>query len=215
MIKLVITEGQYKSIVESSDISNQLEFRDESYGYYGGQSNMYLYAQFLGDTVGYIDYSIYENKPHINMIKVEKEYRGRGIGEALINKLAAEFGYTNIIWGNVTSSGLRLQQKMDNIYGYDRNKIVSNHLPKDIIDKFKSISKNIYNFVKDYYHFGNKVWSQMEKYNEVDNEIDGQDPNDLADIVRWIEGAKENKNHPEEEVPYYIEEDLKNIRIEI
>lgn len=206
-MKLRILKETYDNIM------NQLSFEESSYNYHHGQVDILLKAFFNNNQVGYLDYSLFEGKPYINMIKVHEDYRKMGVGEKLIMRLADVYGYKNIEWGYKTAGGLALQQKIDRIYGYNRvsEEDKSKHLPKEFLNKFKDVSPNVYSFVKDYYSIGNNVWSQMDKYNEKNYEIDGYDPNDLADIVRWIDGAKQNKNHPNDEVPYPIEQDIKRI----
>lgn len=210
-MKIKILKETYDNIL------NQVDFEETSYGAHHGQTDILVKA-FIGDEqVGYLDYSEFEGNPYINMIEVDPTYRKKGIGEKLIMRLADRYGYSNIDWGFKTEGGLALQQKMDKILGYgrqaDENK--SKHLNKDILNRFKSVSEDIYRFMRDYYTIGNKIWSQMDKYNETNYEIDGVDPNDLADIVRWIDGAKENKNHREEEVPYAILNDISNLGVTI
>ena len=212
-MKIKILQETYNNLIKEQTPID-IEFTSDVYGAHHGQTDHLLNAVVNENIVGYLDYSIFEDAPYINMIEVSKDARGQSIGVKLIQKLSEEYPYESIDWGTMTGDGVKLQMKMDKIYGFDRKaeESKSNHLPYEILEKIKGISKDIYNFMSDYYHQGNIVWHQMEKYNEdEDRTIGGYDANELADIVKWIEGAKLNTNHPQDDIPYYVTEMIEEI----
>lgn len=209
-MKLRILQETYNNILREN---NSIEFVQDSIGYAYGQHDLVWNAYHGDDLVGQLSYSDFENTPAVKMLTVVPKYRGRGIASKLMEKLVDEYGYRNIDLGMLTQDGAGLIKKLDKLYGFDREAELnrSKHWSPEIFNQIKAISTDVWNFMTDYYKTGNEVWQNLEKYNEKDHLIDGQDPNDLADIVRWIEGAKENDNNPKEAVPNYIEGLLEDI----
>ena len=194
MTKVILTEQQYKKFISEDSILNQLEFQQESEGYHNGQSDL-VWKAYLGDKIiGSLEYTVYEGTASVRMLSVNKNYRRQGIAAKLMEKLSDEFGYKNIDTGMMTIDGSALISTLDKLHSFDReaeaNK--SKHLSLSVLDRKNFNSKDVWQFMVDYYYHGNEVWSQIEKYNEHNNLINGNDPNDLTDIVRWIEGAKTN-----------------------
>ena len=60
----------------------KLTFSDESVGYQNGQHDMVLVAYLDGEMVGRLDYSIYDDIPHIKMLEVKKEFRRMGVNNS-------------------------------------------------------------------------------------------------------------------------------------
>lgn len=211
---LIINESIYSELteVDNPELLNNLKFDHESLNYRSGQQDMLLTASLNGDVIGYVDYAIYENKIYINMIKVSDEYKRQGVGKQLHIELAKQYGYDNIQRGHMTPEGFSLRKKIDKHFNWKQKEPISNQITKNI---FKMIKKktnvDVYNFMLDYYNDGNVVWQNKEKYNYKDFLIDGNDPNELSDIVRYIDGAKENVNRSTDEVPEYITSDLKKL----
>jgi hypothetical protein len=88
--------------------SPELSFRVEMRGYQHGQSDQTLSAFRDGQYVGHIDYSDYENEPHVQMIEVPKDLRRQGIGTALVQRLQAEYPGVEIDMGGLTDDGSKL-----------------------------------------------------------------------------------------------------------
>jgi GNAT superfamily N-acetyltransferase len=104
---------------------------DFHYNYRGNGHASYWAYDLQKNYMGYIDFSEY-NSPYnkeydclIEMVEVVKEYKGLGIGKALIRRLAQDFPYTRINWGWVTEDGHVLKKAMDKEFefyikrGYD------------------------------------------------------------------------------------------------
>lgn len=89
----------------------ELKFQNDSTGAYAGQVNLKVTAKDSdGHRVGYLDYSYYDGKLHINMIHVEPEHRRKGIGLKLYKTMVAENPDTAIKWGMMTPEGFALRQ---------------------------------------------------------------------------------------------------------
>ena len=84
---------------------------EELTGYHDGQSDMVVYARNpkTNQLLGYVQYSDYDGKAHIDMIAVREELRGQGIGKRMISRVQA--GYrTPINWGGTTPDGTALKR---------------------------------------------------------------------------------------------------------
>jgi hypothetical protein len=94
-----------------------LTFHDEHRNHHHGQSDQTLRA-FVGDRcVGWIDYSVYQGEPSVQMIEVVDQRRG--YGSALIRKLQSMFPDTEIDMGMLTDDGMKLIGGMPHIIVHD------------------------------------------------------------------------------------------------
>lgn len=81
------------------------EYSETMRDYHSGQSYMTAYAKLDGETVGWCDYSIYDNKVYIDMLEVDKEYQRKGIATGLMNFIKKENEGKKIIPGMATDDG--------------------------------------------------------------------------------------------------------------
>ena len=102
----------------------KIEFYDESIGYQSGQTDMRLNAKINGKTVGYLDYTIYNDEVSVKYIQGSKQHKG--IGKALALKLQALFPKTEIEWGMLTGHGSRLMKSIKSKLYVDRKRL--NHI---------------------------------------------------------------------------------------
>jgi hypothetical protein len=93
---------------ESLDITLRIESR----GHHRGQSDLAIAAYDGSNKIGWIDYSVYEEQPSIQMIEINNSYRRRGIAKMMLIRLQKEYPDTEIDWGMLTSDGERLYQSM-------------------------------------------------------------------------------------------------------
>ena len=91
--------------------SESISYKDTSRGAYSGQIDMTLSAFDNGVEIGYIDYSVYQGEPHVQMIKVKD--RRKGYGRALIKKLQSMFPGIEIDFGSLTTDGAALINSLD------------------------------------------------------------------------------------------------------
>lgn len=102
-------------------------FREECYGYSGGQTDCSILAYDGNTVVGKLDISYYKNygrkEAYIKMVEVNPEYRGKGIGKELIRNLAQSIPYDAIDWGGTTEDGAKLKAIMDKEFGTSYQKI--------------------------------------------------------------------------------------------
>ena len=87
-----------------------LKFRDEVTGAHHGQTDHQITAFDSDEFVGYLTYSIYQGRVHVNMIEVPEESRSVGYGKAIVKELIDKYGYGNINWGYASQDGERLMK---------------------------------------------------------------------------------------------------------
>lgn len=80
-------------------------------GHHNGQTDMRMSALSDAGTLGYIDYSIYQGVPHINMIQVHQ--KRQGIGTELVKELQRDFPGVEIQWGSMSEAGSALYNSLE------------------------------------------------------------------------------------------------------
>lgn len=98
-----------KKLFELSDIT----FKEEVLGYHSGQLDIKLSAVKNNQELGYINYSEYLKKPHINYIEVY--HQKQGIGQRLVKQLQMKYPNEEIEWGMTTSEGEALRKSLPTI----------------------------------------------------------------------------------------------------
>lgn len=83
-----------------------------STGAYSGQVDMRKEFAIGNEVVGYVDYSIYDNEPSIQMIYVNPDYRSRGIATKLMQSIKNDFNDSPINLGMTTPDGTKLFSKI-------------------------------------------------------------------------------------------------------
>lgn len=61
-----------------------------------------------GKTLAYLDFSDFENEPHVQFIWVDPAQRGNGLGAALVRHLQSLYPDTEIDFGGLTDDGVKL-----------------------------------------------------------------------------------------------------------
>lgn len=82
-----------------------LEIKEVHLDSYSGQHNLSLRAHLGGEVVGFLDYSVFRGKAHIDLVEVSPEHRRSGIARDLVDRLYRQFGRRGVEWGWVTESG--------------------------------------------------------------------------------------------------------------
>ena len=79
-----------------------------------GQSDGYIPAYNKnGKKIGFVDFTDYDGKVEVRMIKVDEKYRGQGIAKALLSKLEKEFPDSKLVWSVDTKDGESLKLSYD------------------------------------------------------------------------------------------------------
>jgi hypothetical protein len=97
----------YEIICEST---RDLTFRREHQGSHHGQHDYRLLALLDGQVVADLEYVVYEAKPSIQMINVER--KRNGIATAMLRHLQNMFPDTEIDWGFTTDEGTALYNSL-------------------------------------------------------------------------------------------------------
>lgn len=129
IVRRLINEGRYFETNESQQPeSNHLEpqpasrseepqkepesidILDEALDTHNGQIDMLMQAVQGELTIGTIQYSIFEGRPHIAMIEVLEDYRRQGIATQMLRYLQDQYPNEEIVWGYLTEDGSALYQ---------------------------------------------------------------------------------------------------------
>lgn len=102
------------------------DFTNEVTSIHSGQVDSRLSLIYDNETVGYVDYTIYEGMPSINMIEVFD--KGKKYGSRLIKKLQSMYPNQELEWGVTTEEGESLRKsmkykKLDTEYVDDFNRL--------------------------------------------------------------------------------------------
>jgi murein DD-endopeptidase MepM/ murein hydrolase activator NlpD/ribosomal protein S18 acetylase RimI-like enzyme len=75
---------------------------------YSGQVNMRSDYKMGDNVLGYVDWTIYNDKPSISYIEVDKDYRRQGIARKLLQDIQRQYPDTEIDFGMTTEDGTAL-----------------------------------------------------------------------------------------------------------
>ena len=115
-----ISSDDKKNVVtEESEIDENAEFKilEECTGSHHGQIDIIMTAYKGEIPVGYMQYSIFEDAPHINNIEVMPSQRRRGIATRLLQNLQGQYPTSEIVWGIMTDDGKALHDAIT--YSFD------------------------------------------------------------------------------------------------
>ncbi len=94
-----------EDIPEDIPIKKDLKFTETSRGSHHGQQDLTAYATIEGIVVGYVEYSIFQNEIHIEMIEVVEEQKRQGIATKLFHFIRLKNSGMKIIPGYSTEEG--------------------------------------------------------------------------------------------------------------
>lgn len=162
---------------------NTINYYDSVKDVYGEEKHKILTLEVDNQTVGYIEYSVYDDIPNIQYIKVKDEYRRKGYGKKLVEKLQSLYPDSEINFGMMTDDGSKLYKALD-------KDIIIN---KEYDKKIKHLEK-INNWLKKYGSIVNKDiddWSEedisyIRKYADIWQKYH----NKQQDIEDWLNNNK-------------------------
>jgi len=105
----LIQKGIAEDQTEDDNITVQNNVETSFRGGYGGT----LIAKTPERQVGYLNYSIYNDKPQIGMIFVAQDYRRRGVAMKMLKSLQELSPDEEIDWGITTDSGSNLRKSIN------------------------------------------------------------------------------------------------------
>ena len=149
--------------------SDELKIYTETTGYYDGQVDKIKYA-YLGKTfVGYLQYSVYEDEPYIQMIEVAEDYKRQGIATKLLKSLQNDYPKKSIHTGLQTDEGSKLFDKVSVV---KKNPVYTRYE-----NELKKIDKQIEEIDKkweDYYNSDMTTMTdkEVEELNKLDNSLE-------------------------------------------
>ena len=94
-------------------ITNEsVEMNDEVLDVYGNELQKKLTIYDNGELIGYTDYSVYDEKPYIQMIEVQPKYRRKGYASQMIKRIQRTYPDSEIDFGWTTDEGTKFIEKL-------------------------------------------------------------------------------------------------------
>lgn len=89
-----------------------LRFVDELTGYHSGQHDCILWAYVGDERVGYVKYSVYNDRPAVHYINTAANWRRKGIAKQLLLQLQSKYPHQEIELGMLTDDGAALADSL-------------------------------------------------------------------------------------------------------
>lgn len=163
---------------------NTVTIRTESLGNHHGQSDLLMIASINNINVGTLEFSIFNDEPYVNMIKVKDQYKRQGIGTMLIKELQRKFPETEIHMGMSTEEGSKFLESIPKKFTPNEhyNKLESEKI------KLQTKMDEISSFLdaSDPKTQRSEMLTKGEEWNNIRDRI--------YDIEQEIQGQKTGKN---------------------
>lgn len=152
IIQRLVNEGRYldvpgEQVQEPEPTADkpdkEIKILEEVTGAHHGQIDMVMTAYKGEESVGYLQYSLYEDLPHISLIETMPPYRRQGIATRLLQQLQAQYPEAEIEWGMLTDEGKALYDAIT----YSVENEDYNRTKDDLEDITTELSK--YEFILD------------------------------------------------------------------
>ncbi len=164
--KAAETTVETDSTETADEIDGEFRILDECVGAHHGQLDMVMTA-YKGETpVGFINYSIYEDVPHINMIEVMPSQRRQGIATRLLQNLQAQYPHTEIEWGMLTEDGKALYDAVT--YSFDSEDYAGVMAALDEVNRELSVYQGL---IDRGFELTDKQSDEMDYYEREQNKL--------------------------------------------
>lgn len=173
-------------------LNESIEIRDEVIDVYGEEFYKEMALIVDDKIVGCIQYTAYDDKPYIQMIKVAEDERRKGYGTKLIKALQKEYPNSEINFGMTTDDGTKLVNSLSfntkvNIE-YDK-KVKQAKKLKKWLDEFKEFTDKVYQQIDN-----NEPIAEKNRLYIVNNTDKWQKyKNKYEEILDWIRENKREK----------------------
>lgn len=173
-------------------LNESIEIRDEVIDVHGEEFYKEMALIVDDKIVGCIQYTVYDDKPYIQMIKVAEDERRKGYGTKLIKALQKEYPNSEIDFGMTTDDGTKLVNSLPfdtkvNIE-YDK-KVKQAKKLKKWLDEFKEFTDKVYQQIDN-----NEPIAEKNRLYIVNNTDKWQKyKNKYEEILNWIRENKREK----------------------
>lgn len=170
-------------------LNESLDFYTSVKDSYGDELYCRMTVSEDGKNIGYLDFSVYEDTPYIQMINVKEPYRRKGYATQMIKQLQKEYPNSEINFGMTTDDGTKLVNSLPfntkvNIE-YDK-KVKQAKKLKKWLDEFKEFTDKVYQQIDN-----NEPIAEKNRLYIVNNTDKWQKyKNKYEEILDWI---RENK----------------------
>ena len=173
-------------------LNESLDFYTSVKDSYGDELHCRMTVSEDGKNIGYLDFSVYEDTPYIQMINVKEPYRRKGYATQMIKQLQKEYPNSEINFGMTTDDGTKLV----------------NSLPFDTkvnieYDKKVKQAKKLKKWLDEFKEFTDKVYQQIDNNEPIDEKnrlyiVNNTDKwqkykNKYEEILDWIRENKREK----------------------
>jgi predicted GNAT family acetyltransferase len=164
--------------------NSSIKIRTESVGSHHGQSDLVMIASIDNNDIATLEFSVFNQEPYINMIKVKDSYRRQGIATKLMKELQREYPDTEIHMGMSTEDGTKLLQSLP-------SKFIPNERYNELLSEKNQLEvriKELQIFLDTYDPKTQKeeAINKGEEFNIISDR--------LYDIEKEMEGLKAGKN---------------------
>lgn len=158
-----------KSLLMEYEKGDLIKFKSETTGHHHGQTDIILIATDINDIqVGYIQYSIYNDIPAIQMISVNNKLQRMGIATILMKELQKQYPEIEIQLGNSTDDGTKFINSLPR--DYIKNKEYSELLSR--LEKLKNIEKKLISYIDN--NKGPFPLKNNDKISKISNKINDE-----------------------------------------
>lgn len=173
-------------------LNESLDFYTSVKDSYGDELHCRMTVSEDGKNIGYLDFSVYEDTPYIQMINVKEPYRRKGYATQMIKQLQKEYPNSEINFGMTTDDGTKLVNSLPfdtkvNIE-YDK-KVKQAKKLKKWLDEFKEFTDKVYQQIDN-----NEPIAEKNRLYIVNNTDKWQKyKNKYEEILDWIRENKREK----------------------
>lgn len=168
--------------------TDNLVIKNEVTNSYDDEVYNQMTAELDGEIIGKIEYSVYNDVPHIQMIETKPEYRRKGVATKLLQELQKEYEGKEIDFGMTTPDGTKLLESIT--YSVENKKVAKK------LNRIKKIDKIINEYDKQLGYYEENGLRVPEGY--------ADDYNKLIDEKRMLEDETYDKEVNERFVRYSV-----------
>jgi GNAT superfamily N-acetyltransferase len=174
----------------SEILTEDIEVKDTVEDSFRGGYDGTIYATDNGAHVGYIQYSMYQNKPAIKMIWVSPEYRRQKISYKMLKALQELSPEEEIDWGYTTDDGTNLKKSINFIKKPNKEVIAKKSKLAGVRSKLAQLKHKLEELQKTDPEkaraFMASVGDRWNKFNDMEYRLENELYDNPSDYTRLI-----------------------------
>ena len=176
--------------------SKEVELKDIHLDYHNGQHDFIIQAIRKSDelVLGFLEYSEFEEKPYLNNIYVQDEYRNQGVGTMLVQFLQKKYYEDEIQWSLLTEDGAAFKKAVT--YDIENSDYFLLKGQLDEVNQKLAQNESDFNAGKIFSNKQSKEWDDLnDEQREIEEEISELRPQKT--YVRLAFGEEIKQETPE------------------